>query len=415
MKRYVYPSEIKGTVKAPASKSEMQRGAAAALLAQGESILVNPSFCDDALAALDIIERMGAKVERNSENVIIQGGLNIKNDDLNCGESGLGIRMFTPIAALAGKPVTLNAEGTLLKRPVSLIENELASLGAKITSNNGYAPIKITSALKGGETEIDGSISSQSLTGLLMALPAAGNDSIIEVNNLTSRRYIDMTIKILKAFSIDVENIAYREFRIKGGQKYKPVVLEIEGDWSGAAFLLCAGAINGSIKVTGLNTSSLQPDMAVLEALKSAGADLIINSDSVEIKKSSPKGFTFDAAECPDLFPPLAALALYCEGTTEIKGVHRLKHKETDRSVTIKEELAAIGGDITIEEDSMIIKKSQITGGDSDSRGDHRIAMACAIAALKSSGPVLIKNAEAVNKSYPQFFHDIMKAGVKIQ
>jgi 3-phosphoshikimate 1-carboxyvinyltransferase len=415
MKRYVYPSEISGTVKAPASKSEMQRGAAAALLAQGESILVNPSFCDDALAALDIIEKMGAKVKKTSDNVIIQGGLDIQNGNLNCGESGLGIRMFTPLAALAERPVTLTAEGTLLKRPVSLIENELAHLGAEVTSNKGYAPIKITSALRGGETEIDGSISSQSLTGLLMALPAAANDSIIKVNNLTSRRYIDMTIKILKAFSIDVENIAYKEFRIKGKQKYKPAVLEIEGDWSGAAFLLCAGAINGSLKVTGLNTASLQPDMAVLEALKAAEADLIINSDSVEVKKSSLKGFTFDASQCPDLFPPLAALALFCEGTTEIKGVHRLKHKETDRSVTIKEELAAIGGDITIEGDSMIIKKSPITGGDSNSRGDHRIAMACAIAALKASGPVSIEDAEAVNKSYPQFFDDIMKAGVKIR
>jgi 3-phosphoshikimate 1-carboxyvinyltransferase len=415
MKRYVYPSEIKGTVKAPASKSEMQRGAAAALLAQGESILVNPSFCDDALAALDIIEKMGAKVKKTSEYVIIRGGLDIKDENLSCGESGLGIRMFTPIAALAGKPVTLNAEGTLLKRPVSLIENELAHLGAAVNSNNGYAPIKITSGLRGGETEIDGSISSQSLTGLLMALPAAPENSIIKVNNLASRRYIDMTIKILKAFSIDVENIAYREFRIKGGQKYKPAMLEIEGDWSGAAFLLCAGAVNGNIKVTGLNTSSLQPDMAVLEALESAGADLNINSNSVEIKKSSLKGFTFDASRCPDLFPPLAALALFCEGATEIQGARRLKHKETDRSVTIKEELAAIGGDIEIDDDSMIIRKSQIAGGDTSSRGDHRIAMACAIAALKSSGPVSIEDAEAVNKSYPQFFNDIMKAGVKIQ
>ena len=415
MKKYVYPSEIKGAAKAPASKSEMQRGAAAALLAQGESILVNPSFCDDALAALDIIEKMGAQVKRNSEYVIIQGGLNIKNEDLNCGESGLGIRMFTPIAALAGKPVTLNAEGTLLKRPVSLIEGELAHLGAAVTSNNGYAPINIKTGLKGGETEIDGSISSQSLTGLLMALPAAPENSIIKVSNLNSRRYIDMTIKILRSFSVMVENINYSEFRIQGGQKYRPAVLEIEGDWSGAAFLLCAGAINGSIKVTGLNTASLQPDIAVLEALESAGADLTISSDSVEIKRSSLRGFTFDASQCPDLFPPLAALALFCDGTTEIKGVHRLKHKETDRSVTIKEELAAIGGDIKINGDSMIIKESQISGGDSNSRGDHRIAMACAIAALKASGPVSIEGAEAVNKSYPHFFDDIMKSGVKIQ
>lgn len=415
MKRYVYPSEIKGAIKAPASKSEMQRAAAAALLAEGDSLLINPSYCSDSLAALEIIEAMGAKVKRASDLAIITGGINIKEGNLNCGESGLGIRMFTPVAALAGKPVTLNGEGTLRKRPVSLIEKELAALGASVTSENGYAPITISTGLKGGKTEIDGSISSQSLTGLLMALPAAEKDSVIKVNNLTSRRYIDMTIKILMAFSVEVENIDYREFRIRGGQKYKPAAIEIEGDWSGAAFLLCAGAIAGDIKVTGLNTRSLQPDMAVIEALKSAGAEIVISENSVEVKKHPLKGFCFDAAECPDLFPPLAALALYCEGTSEIQGVGRLKHKETDRSLTIREELAALGGDIKIEGDSMIIKKSSLHGGDTRSRGDHRIAMACAIAALGASGAVTIDNAEAVNKSYPQFFNDIMKAGVKIQ
>lgn len=415
MKRYVYPSEINGIVKAPASKSEMQRATAAALLATGESLIINPCFSDDSVAALDIIEKMGAKVKRGSDLVIIKGGLNIKDGNLNCGESGLGIRMFTPIAALSGKPVTLTGKGTLLKRPVSLIEKELADLGATITSNKGFAPITISTKLEGGETAIDGSISSQSLTGLLMALPVAQKRSIIKVKNLTSKRYINMTIKILKAFSIEVENFDYKEFRIKGAQKYNPAIIEIEADWSSAAFLLCAGAINGNIKVKGLNTNSLQPDMAVLDALNAAGADLIINNDSITIKKSSLKGFTFDATECPDLFPPLAALALFCKGYTKIKGVHRLKHKETNRSITIMEELSAIGGDIILEGDSMIINKSSITGGDTNSRGDHRIAMACTIAALGATGPVSIENAEAVNKSYPQFFNDIIKAGVEIQ
>lgn len=415
MKRYVYPSEIKGTVKAPASKSEMQRAAAAALLAEGESLIINPSFCDDSVAALDIIEKMGAKTKRGSELVIIKGGLDIKDENLNCGESGLGIRMFTPIAALSGKPVTLNGKGTLLKRPVSLIEKELADLGASVYSNKGYAPVTISTKLEGGETEIDGSISSQALTGLLMALPAAQKQSIIKVKNLKSRRYIDMTIKMLKSFSIEVENINYNEFRIKGRQEYKPAIIEIEADWSSTAFLLCAGAIRGNIKVTGLNTRSLQPDMAVIDALKAAGADLTINNDSVVVKSNSLKGFTFDASECPDLFPPLAAMALYCKGYTKIKGVHRLKHKETDRSITIREELSAIGGDITEEDDFMIINKSHIYGGETNSRDDHRIAMACAIAALGASGPVSIENSEAVNKSYPQFFSEIMKAGVRIQ
>ena len=415
MKRYVYPSKINGTIKAPPSKSEMQRAVAAALLATGESLILNPCFSDDSIAALDMVKKMGAKAKKGSELVIIKGGLDIKDEDLFCGESGLAIRMFTPIAALSGKPLTLNGKGTLLKRPVSLIEKELADLGATVSSNRGFAPVTVSTKLKGGETEIDGSISSQSLTGLLMALPAAVKDSTIKVRNLISKRYIDMTIKMLKTFSVEVENIDYKEFRIKGAQKYKPAIVEIEADWSSAAFLLCAGAINGDIKITGLNTKSVQPDMAILNALNSAGADLIISNNSITVKKSNLKGFTFDATECPDLFPPLAALSLFCKGCTEIKGLHRLKHKETNRAVTIREELSAIGGDIFEQDDSMIINKSNIHGGETNSRGDHRIAMACAIAALGATGPVSIENSEAVNKSYPQFFNEIIKAGVKIQ
>ncbi|HOP62280.1 MAG TPA: 3-phosphoshikimate 1-carboxyvinyltransferase [Spirochaetota bacterium] len=415
MKRYVYPSEIKGSIKAPASKSAMQRSIAAALLADGESMLVNPTFCDDSIAAMRVAEGLGAGIKKVSDHVLISGGLKPVTDTLHCGESGLCIRMFTPVAALTGTELTLTGEKSLAERPVSAIEGPLRELGAEISSENGRLPLKVSGKLSGGATEIDGSMSSQFLTGLLMALPSCTKDSLLSVNNLKSREYIDLTINILKQFSVEIENHGYREFKIKGNQKFRPGIIEIEGDWSGAAFLLCAGAIAGDITVNGISTGSSQPDRAVVDALKSAGADISVKKDSIEIRKSSLKGFEFDATECPDLFPPLAALALYCSGETVIHGAERLKHKESDRGNTIKTELEKIGGEIELLPDRMIIRGAPVTGGEVESHGDHRIAMACAIAALGASSHVAINGAECVSKSYSEFFDHIIKLGVSVK
>lgn len=415
MKKSIYPSEPSGTVRAPASKSEMQRAVAAASLADGQSLLVNPSYCDDSKAALEVAQALGSKVSRFSDCVLINGGLTPPGDVLDCGESGLGVRMFTPIAALTGMHMTLTGRGSLLKRPVSTIEQSLLELGAEVTSNNGLLPVEVKSKLRGGTTVIDGSLSSQFLTGLLMALPMAEKDSVITVNSLKSRQYIDITLKILEHFSIKVENSGYSEFRIKGGQRYVPSLIEIEGDWSGAAFLLCAGAVAGRVTVTGLDTLSLQPDRAITDALKSAGAVITEGKGIITAGRGSLRGFTFDATGCPDLFPPLAALALYCEGETRILGASRLAHKESDRGSVIRSELGKLGGIVNIEGDAMIIRKSEVTGGITDSHGDHRIAMACAVAALGASGPVTIDHAESVDKSYHEFYRDMATLGVDIR
>lgn len=415
MKKYAYPSEIGGTITAPASKSVMQRAIAAALMAAGESVLEHPSFCDDSMAAMNVAEGLGASVEKKSGSVKIRGGIKPVNATLDCGESGLCIRMFTPIASLTGKRITLTGRGSLAGRPVSGIEDALGKLGVSVMSNNGFLPVEVSSMLKGGEAEVDGSMSSQFLTGLLMALPLAEKDSVIRVDNLKSREYIDITIDVLGKFGVRVENLGYREFRIPGNQKFTPAVVDIEGDWSGAAFLLVAGAIAGSVTVTGLNPESHQPDRAIINALKKCGAGVIVDKNIIEVRSGSLKGFEFDASECPDLFPPLAALAFYCSGETVISGAGRLRHKESDRGAAIISEFGKMGGSVAVDNDRMIIQGSPLSGAVIDPHGDHRMAMACTVAAMGCSGIVEINDSECINKSYNEFYDHMIKLGAEIK
>lgn len=415
MKKYVYPSEIKGTIAAPASKSVMQRAVASALLARGESLIVNPSFCDDSVAAMRVAEGLGASVKRNSDCVLIRGGLKPVTGTLSCGESGLCIRMFTPVAALTGTNITLTGEGSLCKRPVSSMEGPLHKLGVAVKSLNGCLPLEISGKLHGGEIEIDGSLSSQNLTGLLMALPLAEGDSIIRVNNLKSREYADLTIDVLSRFGVKIINNGYTEFIVKGGQSFTPCMIDVEGDWSGAAFLFCAGAIAGRVTVTGLNRNSYQPDRAVIDALKSCGAGITGSNDIIDVEAGTLRGFEFDATGCPDLFPPLAALALHCKGKTVITGAGRLKHKESDRGTAIISEFRKMGGSVIIENDRMIIEGSDLSGAVIDAHGDHRMAMACTVAALKAKGAVRVEGAECVSKSYNEFYEDMINLGAVIK
>jgi 3-phosphoshikimate 1-carboxyvinyltransferase len=223
-----------------------------------------------------------------------------------------------------------------------------------------------------------------------------------------------MTLQILNDFGISAENINYEVFRIAGKQKFHSRNYNIEGDWSGAAFLLAAGAINGRLVIEGLSTASKQSDMSVMDALKKAGAEIRINDSTIEISRSEMKAFNFDATECPDLFPPLAAIAAYCNGETRIKGVSRLIHKESNRAAALQEEFGKLGIAIELNGDLMIITGGKVSGGNTFSHDDHRIAMALAVAALGASGKVIIKDAHCVAKSYPGFFDDMRKLGVVV-
>jgi 3-phosphoshikimate 1-carboxyvinyltransferase len=414
MERSFEPSQVNGTVNAPASKSMTQRAIAAALLSDGETIIRNPSYCDDSLAAMSMAAGLGARVEPQPGELKITGSAELKETKLNCGESGLAIRMFSPIAALYRSEITLSGAVTLKKRPMSMIEEALNQLGASCKTNDGFLPIKIKGPLKGGRCEIDASVSSQLLTGLLMALPLAQSDSEIKVNNLKSQPYIDMTLDILKSFGVEVYNHGYELFTIPGKQKFRPATCEVEGDWSGGAFLLVAGAINGSITVKGLQYISLQSDKQIINALDSAGARLSIMDNSITVSSRKLNAFDFDATHSPDLFPPLVALASYCDGISRIKGVSRLIHKESNRAETLRDEFAKMNVNINISEDSMLVTGSRPSGSRVESHDDHRIAMAVTVASLGASGKVYLKDSQCVAKSYPDFFRDMRQLGAVV-
>jgi len=414
MIKTIYPSIIKGSIPAPASKSMMQRAIAIATLAKGKSILYNYTPCNDSDTALLISECLGATVSVNGTTVTINGGLNPKVDNFSCGEAGLGIRMFTPIASLCNKKMTLHGEGSLQRRPISMLEQPLTQLGVEITTNQGFVPITVQGPLQGNYADVDGSISSQMLTGMLIALPLAANDTTLNVTDLTSKPYIDMTIDIVKDFGVTISHDNYKTFSIKGKQTYKAREYSVEGDWSGAAFLLVAAALGGEVTVTNIRSNSLQADLQILKAIKSAGAIVESYETNILVKKHNLQAFEFDATECPDLFPPLVSLACHCEGTSTIKGVSRLKHKESDRALVLQTEFAKIGTKIELDGDSMYVFGKTVSGGTIHANNDHRIAMAAAVAALLSSKAIVIENAECIAKSYPSFYDDFAKIGGKV-
>jgi len=391
----------------------LQRAIAAALLSDTPVKIVNTTYCSDSRAALHVVETLGAEVRIQKDSIYIHSGGVLKptGNILNCGESGLGIRMFSPIAALWHEPLILTGEGSLLHRPVGMLEEPLKKLGAHVSTHSGLPPITVKGPLKGGEATVDGSISSQFLTGLLMALPRAAGDSRLHVQNLKSTPYIDMTISLLKHFGAEIQNTDYKIFDIKSRQSFRSPLYEVEGDWSGAAFLLVAGAIAGSVSVTRLDTQSPQADRKIIEALVACGADVKISPTMVEVSRKELNAFHFDATHSPDLFPPLVALAVHCNGTTVIEGVERLVHKESDRSNALKEEFTNLGGIVRIDGNRMEIDGPQLTGGTLHSRNDHRIAMAGATTALCAQKDINILQYECIAKSYPHFFDDLQAIG----
>ena len=393
-----------------ASKSYLQRALAISALAEGTSVLREVSWCGDSEAAKKIIEKLGSKISESNRQLSINSkGLVFNNLDFNAGESGLSIRMFSPILALSNKELNFTGEGSLKKRPIDIISNALSQLGVKIESNNNFLPLKIKGPIQSGSIVIDGSLSSQLLTGLLITLPLVEGNSIIEVHNLKSTPYIDMTLSIMQDFGVSVENVNYKTFKIKGNQKYKASNYNIEGDWSGGAFFLVYGAVKGKIEISNLNSNSLQADKAILSALKLAGAEVTLNNEAIIVEKNQLNAFIFDATDCPDLFPPLVCLASQCNGVSKIKGVSRLTHKESNRAKVLQEEFKKMGVKISLENDNMFVTGGKTSACTINSHNDHRIAMTGGIMDLFCDGKIEINNKEAINKSYPNFFKDIEK------
>jgi 3-phosphoshikimate 1-carboxyvinyltransferase len=418
----IQPGKISGTIKAPASKSSMQRACAAALLHEGTTVIHNPGNSNDDLAALDVIQKLGAAITaQTADQLTVESkGVLPASSEMNCGESGLGIRMFAPIAALSRQPITINGTGSLVTRPMDFFDAIFPRLGISIQSNHGKLPLQIQGPLQPNDITIDGSLSSQFLTGLLMAYgKAVTKPATITVNNLKSKPYIDLTLQVMKHFGYEVTNNNFGSFTISpiNQPASKQINYTVEGDWSGGAFLLVAGAISGNIVVKGLDVFSTQADKAILQALTSCGCNISIEEKQIVIGPpaiglNGLKAFHFNATDCPDLFPPLVALASCCNGTTAIEGVSRLAHKESNRGITLQEEFGKMGIAIKLQDDLMLVEGGTgLQGAVVHSHHDHRIAMACAIAALNASGETIIEEAEAINKSYPVFYEHIQGLG----
>ncbi|HXD76450.1 MAG TPA: 3-phosphoshikimate 1-carboxyvinyltransferase [Puia sp.] len=454
MRTIIQPSVLSGTVQAPASKSSMQRACAAALLRTGDTLIHHPGHSNDDRAALGVIRDLGAVAQEQGDGSILVRSRGRRAGatgrlEVNCGESGLGLRMFAPIFALTGETVTVRGEGSLLKRPMDFFDEIFPRLGIHVVSNKGKLPLEIRGPLRPADIEIDGSLSSQFLTGLLFAYSAAEARHVtIRVRDLKSKPYIDLTLQVMKHFGRKVENRNYEEFffggtpdgeaasargREEGSARARDwgagsfrggeMALEytVEGDWSGGAFLLVAGAIAGPIVVKGLDEWSTQADKAIMKALCDCGAGVDIGAGEIRTAPGRLKAFRFDATDCPDLFPPLVALAAYCEGTSVISGVSRLAHKESNRGLTLQEEFGKMGVPIDLAGNDMLVRGAGVKSAEVGeagvksaavhSRHDHRIAMACAVAALRADGPVTIHEAQAVDKSYPDFYGHLRRLG----
>ena len=408
MKKWIKASRLSGKISIPSSKSDSQRALLAAALSSGTSIIANVGQSDDEQNMLKNIQLLGAEVRIHQDNIEIKGIDNFpKQLDLNVGESGLGLRLLTSICAAHEGMHRIFGEGSILTRDHSFFEQYFPTMGVDVASNGGKLPLEISGQLKSGKYTVDGSQSSQYISGLLMAFPLLNGDTELIVDDLKSKPYVDMTVDTLKAFGISVQEEG-NHYLIRGNQTYQPTNYIVESDWSSASYWLVAAALGHELELTGLNLESKQADLAMLQALKNANCHVHSSNNSIHIDGTARKAFVFDATDCPDLFPAFVAFAAGCDGLSKISGVNRLKNKESDRGNVLQQEYAKLGLNIEIEGNDMIIfGGSELHGGSVDSHNDHRIAMCLGITATFINDEVELLNADAISKSYPMFWNHL--------
>lgn len=416
MIRLVKTSKIEGTIKVPSSKSLMIRALAMSFLSKSTTTLLNPNYCQDTLATINILKNLGCQVHQEKEKVTIEKGELQIPDEISCEESALNLRLFAPIIALSEKPVWLIAKGSLQKRPAEFMTKTFRQLGVKFNTTKGFPPLHILGNITEEEANVQANESSQFLSGLLIALPKAKVNTSLYVSDLMSIPYIQMTIDVIEKFGGKIiYNTDYSKFTIRGNQDYHCSSYSIESDWSAAANLLVAGAISGKVTVERLSTTSKQADKEIVKAISQSGATIKeTENDIIVTTNQKLKPFFFNALHSPDLFPPLVALAANCEGISRITGVSRLKNKESNRALALQQEFGKMGIKITFENDDMLVEGGIIKTAETYAHNDHRIAMAIAVAATKTENVVSIKGAECVEKTYPNFFEDMIKIGAKI-
>ena len=419
----ITPSPLKGAINIPPSKSLAHRAIICAGLAEGTSIVDNIIFSEDMKATIKGMESFGVCVEDITDNVDGfkrrklkvkgTGKLDLVKDTIDCIESGSTIRFLIPLALLTGGEATFIGRGKLVSRPLNIYYDIFEKQGISYKTNNGELPLTVQGVLKPDTFYVKGNVSSQFITGLMFTLPFLDGDSkIVMTTELESKGYVDLTLDCLDKFGIKVENKDYKEFIIKGNQKYINQDYRVEGDFSQAAFFIVAGIIGANIKCKDLNINSLQGDKAILDIVKAMGANLEISEEYIEVKASKTKGIVIDASECPDLVPILSVLGALSEGTTKIINAERVRIKECDRLNAMATELKKVGADIEETHDGLIITgKPMLKGGVVDSWNDHRIAMSMAVASIRCEEPVIITNSKAVKKSYPQFWKDFQMLG----
>ena len=461
MKKAVYGNfrftDMESPLKMPVSKSFAQRAIIAAALAEGTSHLRGYTPCGDNEAALQVARALGAQVEQDGAEITITGisaslgslGTNVSADKdsdalesrtLHVGESGLLTRMMIPVMAqLCPGKVILTGEKTLLGRPLTGAKAILETFGAECRSIDGTdardlcIPLEVSGPLKAGRAEVSGKHGSQIISGLLMALPFADRNSSLIVHEPKSIPYTFITLEVLKKFGVKIGNdmLGGRDFlesggdwslctemvfKIKGGQKYKAADIDLEADWSAAANFLVAGAIFGKLEIQGLDTTSLQADLSIMDVLMDAGASLSQmdgNNGDITVQRAPLTAFQVDASNCPDLFPVLSVLAAFCQGTSRLAGVSRLANKESDRAKAILEMLTRMGVKASIEADELVVEGQTLVqrlldgnllkGGSYTSHHDHRMVMALKVASLGADSPITIDDEACVAKSFPQF------------
>ncbi len=412
----IKPKLLKGNIVVPSSKSLGHRGIIAAALSRGISRVDNIQLSKDIEATMELMKELGAVVNIEDQNLYIDGRKMFsyeKKLDLRCRESGSTLRFLIPLALTKDGDYIFHGEGKLISRPLEPYYEIFEEKGIKYSREEDGLPLKVSGKLTSGTYRVRGDISSQFITGLLFSLPILEDNSRIQITTkLESKGYIDLTLDILKDFGIEIENNNYKEFNIRGAQKYNCRNYYVEGDYSQGAFFLVAGALGSSIVCYGLNKDSLQGDKVILDILEAMGCNVEESKEGIKVKPSKTKGIEIDASNCPDLVPILTVLASLSEGETKIVNAKRLRIKECDRLHAITKELNKLGANIIELEDSLIISGvNELKGGEVDSHNDHRIVMALAIAATRARGNVIINNPGAVEKSYPNFFKDYFKLG----
>lgn len=401
-----------GMVTPPPSKSISHRALICAALSNGTSKIRNIEFSEDVQATLNCIQALEIKVEYDGKNLTVHGGQNKFQADavLDCGESGSTLRFLLPIALLYSKPIYFTGHGRLLQRPLKEYKKALEENGAQITQSDEQ--VTVQGPIRPGIYRMSGSVSSQYVSGLLFALPMLeGNSEIILTSPLESKAYVDLTVSVMEHFGVKIANNNYEKFIIKGNQTYHPCDFTIETDYSAAAFFLAAGALGCDVKCLGLNMDSLQGDKQYIDILQQCGIEIVQSNDGgLKVLKGKIKPVTVDVSDIPDLVPPLTSVLCFCEGESKIINAGRLRLKESDRLHALAMEFNRLGADITEGEDCLIIRGvKNLHGGIADAHNDHRIAMAIAVASIKSNDQIQLKGAESVKKSYPDFWKDFCK------